>query len=265
MHEPRALVLRTAGTNCDAEAVHACRLVGCDVDLVHIRQILDDPSRLETYHLLLIPGGFSYGDDLGGGRILANEIRYRLREATEKFIADGKLVLGICNGFQVLVKAGLLPGRDGDDEPTVTLTHNDSNRFEDRWVHLEVVSDRCAFVEKGERMYLPVAHAEGKFVTRDDALLGELESAGQIVFRYVDAQGGPASYPDNPNGSVGNVAGITDPTGRILGLMPHPERHVTAYQHPTWTRRRGPLNALGDGDGLAMFRRASELARSELV
>lgn len=262
MSQPRALVLRTAGTNCDHEAVHACELASASVDLMHIHQLIADPAQLERYHLMILPGGFSYGDDLGAGRILANEIRFRLRDATEKFVADGKLILGICNGFQVLVKSGLLPGGESREQ-AVTLTYNDSNRFEDRWVHLEVVTDRCAFVERGERLYLPVAHAEGKFIPRDDQVMRDLEQNDQIVFRYVDAAGNAAAYPANPNGSVGDVAGIMDPTGRILGLMPHPDRHVNGFQHPTWTRRKERGNL--EGDGLRMFRRAVEVARAELV
>ena len=261
MSTPRILVLRTAGTNCDREAVHACELVGADVDLMHVGNLLDRPALLERYHLLLLPGGFSYGDDLGGGRILANEIRYRLGDAVRAFVADGKLVLGICNGFQVLVKAGLLPG-GGDGSPTVTLADNDSARFEDRWVHLEVTSDASIFLDPGDRLYLPVAHAEGKLVARDDAVLDEIRESGRDVLRYVTDDGGPASYPDNPNGSIRGVAGLCDPTGRILGLMPHPESHVYRTQHPFWTRLGEPA---AEGDGLRLFRRAVEVARAEVV
>jgi len=262
MPQPRALVVRTAGTNCDLEAVHACRLAGAAVDLLHIRRLIEDPAPLERAHLLVLPGGFSYGDDLGAGRILANEIRSLLGDAIRAFIDSGKLVLGICNGFQVLVKAGLLAGDSG--VPSVTLVTNDSDRFEDRWVHLRVESDRCPFVERGERLYLPVAHAEGKLLARDESVLDELARDDQVVLRYVDAAGSAAGYPDNPNGSMRCIAGICSPCGRILGLMPHPERHVSSLQHPSWTRRP-PGEKVGEGDGLRIFRRAMEVARAELV
>ena len=263
MGRPRALVLRTAGTNCDAEAVHACELAGAEVERLHIHRLLADPTLLERYHLLILPGGFSYGDDIGGGRILANEIRHRLAEPFERFTIEGKLVLGICNGFQVLVKSGLLPGGVPGPTPTVTLTHNDSNRFEDRWVYLKAVSDRCVFVERGEILYLPVAHAEGKFMTIDDDVTEQLRTNDQIAFVYTDAQGRTIGYPGNPNGSIHDIAGITSPNGRMLGLMPHPERHVSPYQHPSWTRR--PPGPNDEGAGLAIFRRAMELAKAELV
>ncbi len=247
---PRVLVLRTAGTNCDAEAVFAFRSVGADVDLLHINQLFQGKAHLQDYHILVIPGGFSYGDDIMSGKILANELRLRLGDQLHQFINDGKLILGICNGFQVLVRAGILPGPlDGSwidkscFQQTTTLTYNDSGKFEDRWIHLHVdghsVWTEGMNVGAGHALpllFLPVAHGEGKFVPADVEILKKLRANDQIVFRYVDRGGHPAGYPDNPNGSIGDIAGISDSTGRILGLMPHPERHFLFTQHPFWTR-----------------------------
>jgi len=202
----RVAVLRTAGTNCDYETAWAFERAGARVERVHINRLVEKPGRLGRFHVLAVPGGFSYGDDIASGKLLANEIRYSLESEMRGFMADGGLIIGICNGFQVLVKAGFLPGiRRGKVE--ATLTFNDSARFEDRWVYLKAESTRCAFVRPGEDMYLPVAHAEGKFVT-DARVLAELEAKGLVVFRYTDAGGRRgAGYPWNPNGSMADIAG----------------------------------------------------------
>jgi len=264
MTKPRVLVLRTAGTNCDLETIHAFRLAGGEVEALHINRLFEDPAKLERFHILVFPGGFTYGDDLGAGRILATEIRFRLAADLRRFIGAGKLVLGICNGFQVLVKAGILPGGpEGETaDGAVTLTFNESNRFEDRWVWLDAVGGSSVFVEKGRRLFLPVAHAEGRFVARDAAVLDTLRDRDQILFRYVDPDGKPCGYPGNPNGSAAAIAGITDPSGRILGMMPHPERHVARWQHPSWTRSESRDER---GDGLEIFERAVETARRDVV
>ena len=250
----KTLILRTAGTNCDRETAHAFRRAGSEVDLVHVNRAIEAPEMLESYRILVFPGGFTYGDDLGAGTIFANRIRSVLLEPVRALVDRGGLVLGICNGFQILVKTGLLPALDGYGETgAATLTANDSNHFEDRWGDLEVTSDVSPFVRRGDRIRCPVAHAEGKFVTRDEATFARLEENGQIVFRYVGRDGSAdPGYPENPNGSRHAVAGICDPTGRILGLMPHPERHLEPAHHPSWTR--GGLAE--EGDGLRMFRNA---------
>lgn len=261
MRVVRTIVLRAAGTNCDYETVHAFRLAGSQVELTHINELVRGRKRLSDYHILAIPGGFTYGDDIAAGKILANELRYKLMNQLREFVEEGKLILGICNGFQVLVKAGLLPALDGGGQK-VTLTINGSGRFEDRWVYLKRVDGgRCVFTRGIEGMiYLPVAHAEGKFIPRDEEVMGQLLENGQVVFQYVGPDGNPADYPWNPNGSFMGVAGICDLTGRILGLMPHPERFVHPTQHPCWTRER-----LGrEGDGLAIFRNAMEYAWRKL-
>ncbi len=251
----RALVLRTAGINCDAETEFAWTEAGAAADRVHINRLIDDPSRLDAYQILTVPGGFSYGDDIAAGKIFANQLVHHLADAVHGLLERGGLVLGICNGFQVLVKCGLLPGSD-NGRPTLdqsaTLTANDSGQFEDRWVHLRVETDRCPLLEKGETLYLPVAHGEGKFVPGADASADALDAAGQVAFRYVSAHGhAGAGFPANPNGSIDDIAGVCDPTGRVLGLMPHPERHVLPWHHPAWTRR-GPTE---EGDGMRVFRR----------
>jgi len=257
--KPKAIVVRTAGTNCDYETAHAFEISGAQVDLVHINELKRREKHLFNYQILVLPGGFTYGDDISAGKILANEFKFRLGDDVQTFIEDGKLVLGICNGFQVLVKAGYLPNLGGQREQEATLSYNDSDRFEDRWVYLKETSrGKCIFTQGQKRIiYLPVAHAEGKFVPRDEAVLRELWRNKQIVLQYVTEKGQPCGYPGNPNGSVDAVAGICDSTGRIFGLMPHPERHSHPTQHPRWTRE-----GLKEPDGLSIFRNAVRFATS---
>jgi phosphoribosylformylglycinamidine synthase len=252
MASPRILVLRAPGTNCDQETAFAFQQAGGVADVVHVNRLLERPHLPRDYQLLCIPGGFSYGDDVAAGRILGNLIYHHLNDALAEFKAAGKLILGICNGFQVLIKSGVLLADDNEGSPA-TLTWNDSGKFEDRWVRLAVDGDKCAFLRGIQRMDLPVAHAEGKFVARDDAQLSRLDSDGQLVLRYTDAANSRTSaYPANPNGSQASAAGICDDTGRVLGLMPHPERNIDPTHHPQWTRRHNGQ----PGDGLKVFRNA---------
>lgn len=238
---PRILVLRAPGSNCDGETAFAFERAGGAADIVHLNRWLESPSLAGHYQVLCIPGGFSYGDDVAAGRIFANQFRHHLAEVLAIFRDAGKLILGVCNGFQVLIKSGLLDS-DDDAGQGATLTWNASGRFLDRWVTLRGVGDRCVFLSGIERMELPIAHAEGQFRGRDASALDRLERAGQLVLRYVD----------NPNGAERDVAGMCDTTGRVFGLMPHPERFVDGTQHPQWTRR--PPRA--EGDGLQLFRNA---------
>lgn len=253
MTEVKAIVLRAAGINCDMETEHALKLAGAQAQRTHINRIIEDKTLLGGFQIIVFPGGFSYGDDVAAGKILANQIRHHLYEPLRKFIDDGKLVLGICNGFQVLVKTGILPGNDSDEnQQEVTITNNDSGKFEDRWVYLAPQTDKCVFIEPGRQIYLPVAHAEGKIVTKDDASLEQLKSAGHVAFKYVDENGNEGAYPINPNGSMDSIAGLTDTTGRVLGLMPHPERFVRPTHHPHWSRlREKPAS-----DGITIFNNA---------
>jgi phosphoribosylformylglycinamidine synthase len=255
MPTPRVLILRAPGTNCDGETAFAFDQVGGQAELVHVNRLLDDPQLPKQYQILCVPGGFSYGDDVGAGRILGEQIRHHLAETLKTFKDEEKLILGICNGFQVLIKSGVLLPDDPKKGPAATLTWNDSGKFEDRWVNLKVDGSQCVFLAGMERMYLPIAHAEGKFVTRDQAALDWLDVHGQLVLRYTRRSGegnGQVPYPENPNGSIGNVAGACDHTGRVLGLMPHPERHIDPTQHPRWTRGE----AGNVGDGLRLFQNA---------
>ncbi|MDP6442532.1 MAG: phosphoribosylformylglycinamidine synthase I [Pirellulaceae bacterium] len=256
MAAPRILILRAPGTNCDQETAHAFALAGGDPELIHINQLLAEPQLPEQFQILCIPGGFSYGDDVAAGRILANQMKLNLADTMQEFKAADKLILGVCNGFQVLIKSGvLLP--DNTAGAPATLAWNDSGRFEDRWVRLRVDSDRCVFLRGSESLYLPVAHAEGKFVARAANDLDQFGQSGQLVLRYASTDpstNGHVPYPENPNGSQANVAGVCDETGRVFGLMPHPERFVDPTQHPRWTR--GEASEVGDG--LAVFKNAVE-------
>jgi phosphoribosylformylglycinamidine synthase subunit PurQ / glutaminase len=255
--KPRVCILRTAGTNCDQETAFAFQKAGAVPELVHINTLVADKALLSGYQILALSGGFSYGDDVASGKIFANELKYKLFDELKRFVDAGKLIIGICNGFQILVKAGILPG-NARWEQTATLTHNDSGKFEDRWVHLKKVSDSCVWTQ-GIRpvIYLPVAHGEGKFVPRDASALSALKAKGQIVFQYCTSRGNAGEYPDNPNGSLDHIAGICDETGRVFGLMPHPERHVSFLQHPRWAMH----DAAGKGDGLQIFVNGVECAK----
>jgi len=246
MKKPRIIVLRTAGTNCDKETASAFEMAGGEPDLVHINELSRDEKFLKDYQILAIPGGFTYGDDIASGKILANEIKYKLNKDLKNFINSGKLIIGICNGFQVLVKAGILPGiNSGAME--ATLSFNDSGSFIDKWVELDSAQTCVWTKELKEKIYLPIAHGEGKFIPKDKDVLNNLRKNSQIVFRYVD----------NPNGSIDDIAGICDTTGRVLGMMPHPERHVIATQHPRWTRE----GLKEFGDGLAIFKNGIEYVK----
>ena len=274
----RALILRSPGTNCDEETALAFRLAGAEAELLHVGALLRKERSLDEFDILAFPGGFSYGDDLGAGTVLANRLRAHLAEDLKAFVASGRLVVGICNGFQVLVRLGLLPGWEGDK--VVSLVENRCGKFEDRWVSLRVDTDRCPFLQapgadttggdtpeedrrlrKGSVFRLPVAHMEGQFVVQSPEVLERLEAGGQIALRYVSGSDDPSEtmeFPSNPNGSVGGIAGITNEKGNVLGLMPHPERHLFVAQQPNWTRRRvmegvSPRDA---GDGYSFFENA---------
>lgn len=308
----RVLVLRSPGTNCDEETAGAFELAGARAERLHVGTLLRRERRLDEFHILAFPGGFSFGDDLGAGTVLANRLRTYLEEDLAEFVDSGRLVIGICNGFQVLVRLGLLPGWKG--EKVVSLVENASGKFEDRWVRLKVESEICPFLMrsparelpaetsptsseipgrqdppgglasprcgsrpspglagrrggKGYTFRIPVAHREGRFLARDPEVLARLKAGRQVALTYVVADGaaGPAeAYPENPNGSVEGIAGITNPAGNVLGLMPHPERHVRFFQDPLWTRRAFreslPKDADRAGDGFFFFENAVKYA-----
>lgn len=243
---PRVLVLRAPGSNCDGETAYAFERAGAAAEIHHLNRWLEAPPLSTRFQILCIPGGFSYGDDVAAGRIFANQLRHHLGDALAAFRDAGKLILGVCNGFQVLIKSGLLDSDDAAGQGA-TLTWNSGGRFLDRWVDLRTCGDRCVFLAGVEWMQLPIAHAEGQFRARDEATLDRLDGGGQLVLRY------DAEQPDgNPNGAQRDVAGMCDLTGRVFGLMPHPERFIDPTQHPQWTRQ----SPRSEGDGLQLFRNA---------
>lgn len=256
---PKVLVLTGFGINCDIETRYAFELAGAGADRVHINDLINGNKKLSDYHILAFPGGFSFGDDIASGKVLANMIKYNIGDQIREFIDDGKLIIGICNGFQAMVKMGLLPGFKGDyTNQEVTLTFNDSGRFEDRWVHLKVNKrSKCVFTKGSEDRYLPVRHGEGKFVVKDAQTLENLKRGNQIVYQYIDPEGKAAGYPYNPNGSIENIAAICDESGRIFGMMPHPEAFLHRTNHPGWTREELPE----EGAGMAIFRNGVEYVR----
>jgi phosphoribosylformylglycinamidine synthase len=281
MKVPRVLVLIGYGINCDKETELAFEMAGARVQRVHINDLIIKKKSLESAHILVLPGGFSYGDDIASGKVLANKIKINLGDEVRKFISEGKLIIGICNGFQVMVKAGLLPNISDcvTQDPletlplmdqATTLTFNDSGRFEARWVHLRKWSEKCIFTRGIERIYLPVAHGEGKFFAGEETI-ANLEKNQQIVFKYVNEEGEPAGgeFPYNPNGSLGDIAAICDPSGRIFGMMPHPERFLYFINHPNWTKKKEELIRIGteisrEGDGMALFRNGVQYVKDNL-
>jgi len=261
MAQVKALVLRAAGINCDVETQYALELSGCQAQRTHINRIIENPDLLQTFHILVIPGGFSYGDDVAAGKILANQIIHHLSDRLNSFIEAGKIVLGICNGFQVLVKTGILGKAEPTGKQQITITNNDSGKYEDRWVYLEPSGKKCIFIDPDKRIYLPVAHGEGKIVFENNDVLEKLKADNRIVFRYVDENGSPGPFPINPNGSTDSIAGLCDSTGRVLGLMPHPERFVRFTQHPHWTRLKDKTKA----DGKTIFDNAVKYVKENLL
>ena len=252
--KPRTLILRTAGTNCDLETAHAFELAGSRAEMLHLNRLLERPTLLRDYQILAIPGGFSYGDDIAAGRIFASQLVHHLGDPIRAFIDAGKPVIGICNGFQVLVKAGLLPGaiagRAGAQ--LCTLAGNACGRFVDRWVKLAARGRKCVWTAGLDTLELPIAHGEGRFVAADDSVRRALWDNDQVALVYALDDGSPAGgkFPENPNGSEDDIAGICDASGLVFGLMPHPERFVDPLQHPAWTSRGRKFST---GAGLAVF------------
>ncbi len=259
MAQARVLILKAAGINCDAETAAAFEQAGGFPVFVHINELISGARSLSDFQVLAFSGGFTYGDDIAAGRVLANQVKNKLMPAVRAFIDKGGLIIGICNGFQVLVKAGLLPGTERAQQE-VTLAENDVGVFQDRWVYLRRLASNAAGRKElcvwtrglSEIVTMPIAHGEGKFIPKNEELLTRLKEGGQIVFQYCDARGCLGDFPINPNGSVDSIAGICDETGRVFGLMPHPERHLTGLQHPSWTRD----GLKRHGDGFYIFQNA---------
>jgi len=258
--QPPILILTGYGLNCEAESREAWARAGAAPELVHLNDLLARPARLHDYAGLMLIGGFSYGDHLGSGVAFAARLRHHLRDELRRFIADGKLILGVCNGFQIMVKLGLLPGLDGDyAAQRVTLTHNACGTFQNFWVTLRFAPDSpCVFTRGLEPMPLPVRHGEGRVFTLDAALLDRIEAAGGVPCRYADPATGAAAqaFPHNPNGSLRAIAGLCDPTGRVFGLMPHPEAYLFPENHPLWDYQALRHTLPAAGLGLRLFQNA---------
>ena len=258
MPKPRVLVLRAPGTNCDVESAYAFEKAGAVAVSLHVNRLIDNPRLADNYQILCLPGGFSYGDDIAAGRILAAQLQSRLADMLDRFRQDDRLILGICNGFQVMMRLGIFFEESSDQAPA-TLFWNAQGRFESRWVHLKVAGSNSPFFRGIDTMYLPMAHAEGRILFRSPEAAHQLQQEGQLALQYCMPDGNvsetPLAYPWNPNGAARNIAGLSDATGRIVGLMPHPERHLEATHHPAWTRRASQPE---HGDGFAMFQNAVE-------
>ena len=249
-HTPRVAILFGFGINCDHKTAAVFELAGGQSERVHVNHLVNGTRDLSEFHILAVPGGFSFGDHLGSGRLLGNRMRFQIRDQLSAFVEAGKPIIGICNGFQVLVKTGLLPGRRVPDfEQTASLTLNNSGRYEDRWVTLDFdSSSHCIWTRGIERLEVPVRHGEGKFVVPDESVLDTMDEEGQLVCRYVDPETEPGKgltdeplpFPTCPNGSARNIAGVCDPTGLIFGLMPHPEAIYARWLHPHFRRNSKP-------------------------
>lgn len=261
----RVLILTGLGLNCEVETEEAFRLVGAAPEPVHLLDLLDgtEERRLADYQIVAFVGGFAFGDHLGAGFVFANKIRWRLYDQLVRFIHGGGLALGICNGFQMMVRLGMVPGFDGDYRtPRATLAPNDRLGYWDTWVRLRVDPESpCLWTEGIGNLELPTRHGEGKFLAADDDIFARLEQGHQIAVCYVDREGSPTEeWPANPNGSPGAVAGICDPTGRLFGLMPHPDAYLYPFHHPQWSRWRFQGTVPDEGGGLAVFRNGVDAA-----
>jgi phosphoribosylformylglycinamidine synthase subunit PurQ / glutaminase len=252
LHPPKALVLTVAGINRDTATQTAYKAAGASADIVHINEIKNGEVKVDDYQILSIPGGFSYGDHIQSGRILALELQKNnlLADYICKHLEKGRLILGVCNGFQVLVQCGLLPfGKIQPlDKNVATLTNNEPPRFQSRWIYLKSVRSRCLFVDEGETVTFPIAHGEGRFLTKDDVTLQRLINEEQIVYQY---QG------ENPNGSQNGIAAICDPSGQILGMMPHAEDFVRRQNYPNWRSMDEDMRI----DGLDFFKKIVKVAK----
>jgi phosphoribosylformylglycinamidine synthase subunit PurQ / glutaminase len=255
--KPRVCIIVGLGINADAELGQAFRMAGAAASSVHVKDLIAQPGLLASFEILAFPGGFSFGDHLGSGKVFATLFRRNLGSAMNGFAARGGLVIGVCNGFQVLAKMGALPNLSGSASQEASLIHNDSGLFEDRWVRVRFEGrSRCVWTRGISEMDLPVRHGEGKFIVRSAQVLGLLESDGLIALRYASPRGGPPVYPEDPNGSDGHVAGICDPSGRVFGLMPHPEAFIHPQNHPEWTS-----GSIARGEGLLIFANGVRAAR----
>ena len=267
MDKVRALVVTGFGINCEVEMAAAYRLLGVEAEIVHLNEIFKERVSIHDYQVLNFPGGFSFGDDLGSAKVLSNKFKFKKMASGRHFIddlarylQDGKFIIGVCNGFQALVKMGLLPNLSGNFEQEVTLTFNDSGKFEDRWVTCAVnPQNRTPFLKGITKIDLPVRHGEGKLIMRDETVEQAIVQHHLNCLTYVDPDGNPtAEYPYNPNGSQLNCAGLTDLSGQVLGLMPHPEAYLSIYNHPDWPKKKEQNGGQEAGEGLQIFKNIIE-------
>lgn len=268
MSKPKVLIVTGYGVNCEAESEHAWRLAGADPQRVHLNDLLSDPAQLERFDAMMFIGGFSYGDHMTSGHVFALRVKHHMQKELEKFIADGKLILGVCNGFQVMTKMGLLPGLAGDYFTLkVSLMQNDCGTFQNFWCKIRFEeSSPCVFTQGLGTIPFPIRHGEGKIFTLDAALLDAIEEAGCVAARYVDADNNPTQqFPDNPNGSLHAIAGMCDPTGRIFGMMPHPEAYLFPENHPNWDRQKLEGVLPEQGLGLKLFKNAVHFMNSRVA
>jgi phosphoribosylformylglycinamidine synthase I len=257
----KVCVITGFGINADYELHEAFNMVGADPDLIHITDIIAQPGLLKAYHIMAFPGGFSYGDHLGSGKVFGTLFKKYLKTDLENFIEAGKLVIGICNGFQVLVKMGILPNLEGGWKQEVSLIHNDSGKFEDRWVILKVnPHSPCVWTKDLTELEFPVRHGEGKFIIASDNIEKLVIKKNLIALTYAKTNGGTPGYPANPNGSRLDIAGISDANGRVFGLMPHPEAFLIPENHPRWTREK-----IHESDGLLLFKNGVEYIRNTIL
>ncbi len=264
----KVLIPTGYGLNCEQETAYAYGKLGAEVRKVHINDLLASPGMLGDYNVLALVGGFSDGDHIAAGKVHANRLKFLLKDELREFVDAGKPVIGVCNGFQALVKANMLPDpRFGEGEQTLTLTYNDSSKFEDIWVTLRVnTRSPCIWTEGIEELYLPVRHGEGKISVKDNKVLHQLEAENQIVLFYSDPKTGEPTmeYPQNPNGSLKAIAGVCDSTGRIFGMMPHWEAYWSPYNSPDWMRLKREGNLPQEGPGLQIPRNAIRYVQENL-
>ncbi|HMO49625.1 MAG TPA: phosphoribosylformylglycinamidine synthase subunit PurQ [Kiritimatiellia bacterium] len=258
--QPPVLIITGYGLNCEAESRYAWERAGAKADLMHVNDVIARPDRIHRFGALMFIGGFSFGDHMTSGHVFAHKLRHHLRDELGAFVQEGGLILGVCNGFQIMTKLGLVPAVDGDYfKPSVSLLQNDCGSFQNFWVRVRFESESpCIFTRGLTAMDLPIRHGEGKLFPKDNAILDALEQQGCVPCRYVDpATGEPTrEFPHNPNGSVNAIAGLCDPTGRIFGLMPHPEAFLFPEQHPLAEFRTREADPAAHGDGLLIFQNA---------
>ncbi len=264
--KPQVLIITGYGLNCEAESRCAWEMSGAEVTFIHLNDLFARPARLQEFDALMFIGGFSYGDHMTSGHVFAQRVKHRMHDDLGKFIEAGKLVMGVCNGFQMMIKMGLLPGLNGEYlEQTMALMQNDCGVFQDRWVHLQFDADSpCVFTKGLDRMTLPIRHGEGKLFTLDHGLLDQIDQLNRCPCRYIEPTTGELTmdFPHNPNGSLRAMAGLCDPSGRVFGMMPHPEAYLFPENHPHWDLQSLDGSLPAQGAGLAIFRNAVNYLQS---